>query len=260
MTTPDGGAPSDPNFIYVTVQQLLEHTSGLPTDVDPLDVLAASQAAAPPGVATYELPVTQEMTDAYIATLPFTSAPGVTQNYSNLGYYLLSRIAAKLCGRDQPVDAYHGHLFAPLGITRIRAAVDLLVHEPTDEARYQAAWSPASSPDLPGYPVDLATGSSVMTPDRPVVATGYGDLSLAIGGCRRPSATSRGYLPSGWLLVTRRRCSGPRSRRCSTRPAISPAPSGGPGTDSAPGVTDARAFYGQKSGLITMLPPSSNSR
>jgi len=124
------------------------------------------------------LPVTQEMTDSYIASLNLASPPpGSVQAYSNCGYYLLGRVVARLRGTEWPIQAYHGHLFKPLGITRIRSAVDLLTAQPVDEARYQSGMTVDPSgfhkPDLRVYP-------SVQTPDQPLVASGHGDYELAV--------------------------------------------------------------------------------
>jgi hypothetical protein len=137
LRTPSGGQPVDPEFGSITVQQLLEHTSGLKTDefADATAVVNAFHSAGLPA----SLPVNQTMTDQYIATLARDFDPGTTQKYSNCGYYLLGRLVAKLRGTASPIDAYRKHLMAPLGITRIRSAVDLLKAQPTDEARYQAA-------------------------------------------------------------------------------------------------------------------------
>ena len=100
----------------------------------------------------------------YIATLKLDSPPGQTQVYSNCGYYLLGRLAAKLRGTAAPIDAYRKHLMAPLGITRIRNAVDLLKAQPADEARYQAA----SFVD-PDWTSDLAVAKSINSNDQPLV-------------------------------------------------------------------------------------------
>ena len=170
-----GGGPPDPGFAPVTIQSLLEHTSGLNDDsgwnVGTTVVAAFSKAGIPAS-----LPVTQEMTDSYIASRPPESPPGKVQKYSNCGYYLLGRVVAKLRGTADPITAYQGSLLKPLGITRIRAAVDLLAGQPGDEARYQAA----SFGPSPLWVSDLQVGASLMTPDQPTVAVGYGDAELAI--------------------------------------------------------------------------------
>ena len=167
-----GGGPANPGFASVTIQSLLEHTSGLNDDTgwnDGPTVVAAFNNA---GISA-SLPVTQEMTDSFIATLSPESPPGAVQKYSNCDYYLLGRVVAKLAGTVDPITAYRDNLLDLLGITRIRATVDLLADQLADEARYQAAQFPD-----PGS--DLAVGPSQQTPDQPLVADGYGDAELAI--------------------------------------------------------------------------------
>jgi len=171
LSAPGGGA-ANPGFASVTIQSLLEHTSGLNDDTgwnDGPTVVAAFNNA---GISA-SLPVTQEMTDSFIATLSPESPPGAVQKYSNCGYYLLGRVVAKLAGTVDPITAYQDNLLDLLGVTRIRATVDLLADQLADEARYQAAQFPD-----PGS--DLAVGPSQQTPDQPLVADGYGDAELAI--------------------------------------------------------------------------------
>ena len=170
-----GDKPANPGFASVTIQSLLEHTSGLNDDsgwADGTTVVSAFNNAGLPAA----LPVTQEMTDSFIASLAPETAPGTVQAYSNCGYYLLGRVVAKLRGTADPITAYQDNLLKPLGITRIRAAVDLLADQASDEARYQAA----SFGPSPLWLSDLMVGQSQQTPDQPLVAAGYGDDELAI--------------------------------------------------------------------------------
>ncbi len=164
LTTPAGGAPSDPNFGNITIQHLLEHTSGIAPGAEGsgMPVINAYAAAG----MSKSLPVTQEMVDAYIAGLALVTAPGATQVYSNTGYYLLGRVAAKLLGASSAVEACAINLFPPLDITRIRSATDLITAQPPNEARYQAT--------------DLQLGQSQQTPDQPWIQSGYGDYDLAV--------------------------------------------------------------------------------
>ncbi len=171
LRTPSGGQPTDPEFGKITIQQLLEHMSGLDTDSfdDGFDVVAAYEAAGK----SASVPVTQEMTDSYIATLKLVSPPGKTQAYSNCGYYLLGHVVTHLRGASSPVSAYQAHLLSPLGVSRVRSAIDLLAYQYPDEARYQAA-------STDGAPADLIVDQSQQTAARPLVPAGYGDDALAI--------------------------------------------------------------------------------
>ena len=136
LKTPAGGAPADSRFKDITIQHLLEHTSGVNADAFRNGVAVRdSYIAAGHPAAT--LPVSAEMTDAYIASLGMISTPGATQAYNNCGYYLLGRVVAKLRNKTKTIDAYQQYLFTPLSITRIRRAISLVANQPADEARYR---------------------------------------------------------------------------------------------------------------------------
>ena len=110
------------------------------------------------------------MTDSYVASLNLVSTPGATQAYNNCGYYLLSRVVAKLRNRASPADAFADFLLKTVGVTRIRRAANLVSQQPADEARYQ---SPT-----------LALGPSQMSDDQPLVPSEYGteQVGLMEGG------------------------------------------------------------------------------
>jgi CubicO group peptidase (beta-lactamase class C family) len=168
LRTPSGGAPADNKFGNITIQHLLEHKSGLNTDGF-RDGVAVRQAFAAAGH-TINLPVTEAQTDSYIASLSMVSAPGATQAYNNCGYYMLSRVVAKLRNRASLADAFHDFLLKPLSIARIRRATDLVSQQPADEARYQ---SPT-----------LSLGSSQISNAQPLVPLEYGteQVGLMEGG------------------------------------------------------------------------------
>jgi CubicO group peptidase (beta-lactamase class C family) len=174
LRTPSGGPPPDPKFNQITVQQLLEHTSGLQDECgDSMGIYNAYEKA---GISSH-LPVTAEMTDSYLASLWLANAPGSVQNYNNTGYYFLGRIVAKLRNEKRPIDAYQKYLFDPLSITRIRRAASLLSDQPADEARYQEH--------------DLNVYSSVMTDAQPLVPDTYGNVEWEIQeGCGGLSAAA----------------------------------------------------------------------
>jgi CubicO group peptidase (beta-lactamase class C family) len=170
LRTPSGGTPTDPNFGKITIQQLLEHTSGLnPGANSEADAIVQAFKAA--GDSNAGLPVTQAMTDSYICAQPLVSTPGKTQTYNNCGYYLLGRVVATLRGASAPIDAYQASLLKPLDITRIRASVELVSQQLPSESRFQAAGINASAP------MALQVANSVMSPDQPMVAAGYGDTN-----------------------------------------------------------------------------------
>jgi CubicO group peptidase (beta-lactamase class C family) len=249
LRTPSGGAPPV-GFNQITIQHLLEHTSGLQTDsfTDGVAVVQAFEAAG----YRASLPVTQAMTDSYIASLQLVSSPGTVQAYSNCGYYLLGRIVAHLRGTAAPIDAYQQYLFGPLGITRIRAAVDLVSAQQEDEARYEAA---AINQD---FPSDLQVASSLMTVDQPLVASGYGNDELAIAqGAAGLSAAVTDLARLVAILIDqddnpalkRATITGMLSAAAKLKSALGPNGRAGYGLDDASNLGGGN-FYAQKGGLI----------
>ena len=163
LKTPSGAAPSDPNFMNIKVQHLLEHTSGLNPNAF-RNGPAVRDAFIAPGHSS-NLPVTEAMTDSYVATLG-VNTPGATQVYNNCGYYMLSRIVAKLRNEELPIDAFKKFLYAPLSINRIRRAQSLIADEQSDEARYQDP--------------DLLVFSSQMSNAQPLVPDEYGSEQVGL--------------------------------------------------------------------------------
>jgi CubicO group peptidase (beta-lactamase class C family) len=180
LKTPSGGPPSDPGFNDITIQHLLEHTSGIDgtwPNGDPEDFtdgVAIRDAFRAAGYTSAALPVSNDMTDSYIASFKLKSTPGLTQAYSSTGYYLLGRVVAKLRYPNIPnprtIDALQ-YLFDPLHITRIRRAQDLVVDQLTDEARYQNHQGPGSS---------LALLPSQLSNSQPLVPVQYGSQQISI--------------------------------------------------------------------------------
>ena len=245
LKTPSGGAPTDPLFGQITIQHLLEHKSGLNPDAFRNGV-AVQQAFALAGKIV-PLPVTEAMTDSYIASLTLQSTPGMTQNYNNCGYYMLSRVVAKLRGTAKPIDAIQQSLFNPLGITRIRRAASLVSAQPADEARYQ---NPT-----------LALGASQMNPDQHLVPSEYGTEQVELmegGGGLSGAATDVARLIAAMIDTN----DTPMMTRATLRTmlkdgaALTAAGFGraGYGFDGL-AVQSGDNFYGQKGGSL----PSSNS-
>lgn len=164
LTTPGGGGPTDSRFGSITIQHLLEHTSGL----NPEAFLwgdAVQQAYAQAGH-QIDLPVTPEQTDAYVAGLPLVSDPGTVFSYNNCAYTMLGRVVAKLRGTATAAEAFAKFVCEPIGISRLRGSVSLVDAQFVDEARYQSS--------------TLALQTSDMSSDRPLVPAEYGDEQLEI--------------------------------------------------------------------------------
>jgi len=151
LTKPDGNNPAA-SFSQVTVQHLLEHTSGLPSNPYGVEPSVANVFNVP-------LPVDGTMTDRYMLTLP-ASVPPAPPAYNNWGYFLLGHVVKAVTGETTLVRALDTLLFQPLGITRIRQARTRLEDQPSDEARY--------------HPTSFFIGPSVMEPDRRLRAAAFG--------------------------------------------------------------------------------------
>ena len=151
LTLPNGSTPPV-SFNQVTVQHLLEHSSGLPTNPYGVEPSVAAAFNAP-------LPVDGTMTDRFMLTLA-ASAPPAKRAYSDWGYFLLGHVVKAVTGEPTLVAALDTLLFQPLGITRIRQARTRLEDQPSDEARY--------------HPTLFSIESSVVEEDHRLRASGFG--------------------------------------------------------------------------------------
>lgn len=151
LTLPNGSIPPV-SFNQVTVQHLLEHSSGLPANPYGIEPSVAAAFNAP-------LPVDGKMTDRFMLTLD-ASAPPAKRAYSNWGYFLLGHVVKAVTGEPTLVAALDTLLFQPLGITRIRQARTRLEDQPSDEARY--------------HPTRFSIGRSVVEEDHRLRASGFG--------------------------------------------------------------------------------------
>lgn len=160
LTTPSGQAPSAP-FSAITIEDLLLHRSRIDPDWQP--TLQTAQAFAKP------LPVDEWDVARYVSSRPLLpTAP----SYNNYGYQLLGLVVARLRGAASFADAIKQSIFDPLQMMRSRGATSLVGHTPNDEARYHRT-SEAR--------LDLVTGQSVMTADRPLVADVQGNIHIESG-------------------------------------------------------------------------------
>jgi CubicO group peptidase (beta-lactamase class C family) len=172
LKTPGGGNPVPAKFKNITIQQLLEHTSGLNANAyrNEKDIQAAWKTANPNE--SFHLPMSAAETDSYIASLPAVNDPGVMQTYNNCGYYLLGRILGKKRNRAAPIGALKDFLFEPLSITRIRVAMSRVDMQQPNEARYRITTQ--GSNDTNDLRFNLSVDRSVMSDLQPLVPLGYG--------------------------------------------------------------------------------------
>jgi CubicO group peptidase (beta-lactamase class C family) len=93
----------------VTIRQLLNHTSGIP---DYEDIM---------GYDGYRNPMTAEQVIALVADKPLEFQPGTKWNYSNTGYFLLTRILEKVGGQWY-ASFVQQRILMPAGMTRTRSS------------------------------------------------------------------------------------------------------------------------------------------
>lgn len=95
------------SYNQITIRQLMNHTSGFPSDVKFFrpDVLQ--------GEAFYS--TNRTVTMGLLADVPLESAPGQQQRYSDIGYMVLGAVIEQITGTG--LDAYvRANLYGPLGI------------------------------------------------------------------------------------------------------------------------------------------------
>jgi CubicO group peptidase (beta-lactamase class C family) len=165
LTTPSGGAPTDPRFGQITIRHLLEMTSGVEDIWGQGDDIAAVGGVA-------HLPASAHDLASYTASLPLKNAPGDTNmsSYNNTGYILLGLVVCALRGGDL-IAALQPKLLDQLQITRVRLARSLLADQQPGEAFYhpRVQWSKQCV-----HNTHIAVGPSLMTPDQPLVPYVYG--------------------------------------------------------------------------------------
>jgi CubicO group peptidase (beta-lactamase class C family) len=102
---PEGMPPSDPRKAEITLRQLLQMTSGIPSHND--------TGEPPAGVGPYEFALGK---DPAWKTAKLAAAPGTAWSYSNPGVSHLILIHHRASGQDLR-DYLRGRLFEPIGMT-----------------------------------------------------------------------------------------------------------------------------------------------
>ena len=124
-----GTPPYAANFGQITVQHLLEHTSGWAQWQDPMFTqLTWTQA---------------QLIDDMLDNQPLTTTPGATYSYQNFGYLVLGRIIEAVTGLAYE-DAVRQHVLAPCGVSDMHIAGDTLADRRSNEVVYtqQGTWNP----------------------------------------------------------------------------------------------------------------------
>lgn len=168
LKTPTGGKPTDENFDKITIRHLLEMTSGIGKLLLFSD-LKAIKSFNPPE----SLPAKPKHVAAFCASQKLDGVPGdkAIAYYNNGGYFMLSQVIAAMRGASSFEEAIKASLLKPLGIKRVRESRTLVSAQPADEARYH------STVEFGLFP-RISTANSIMTPEQPLVALGYGDTNF----------------------------------------------------------------------------------
>jgi CubicO group peptidase (beta-lactamase class C family) len=243
LRTPSGAPPKDKRFAEITIEQMLAHTSGINSNEFFATVAVRSAFAKAQPHRRWHLPVTADMTDAFIAGLDLVSPPGKIANYNNCAYYLLGRIVAKLNGETTALAALRQQVLDPLGIKRLRHSRSLVADQPPDEARY----SINSNAD---HVRDIPLRSSVMSDAQPLVPIGYGNGQLEIGGGASGFSAAMTDLARVVAILVDTRDNAALRRDTLRQMLVNAAQRHGHGLDAAKDLGNDR-FYGEKAGELS---------
>ena len=182
LTQPDGTAPRDERFERITIEHLLQGTSGL-------DQGAVWNAVSASRTGGGTLPTDSLEVARWLTTLELTGTPGDPQHaaYGNTDYFLLGMVVARKLNVESFEAALALLVLNPLGQKHTRGSRSLAGMQLGDEARHHLS---VHHPDN-GWPlVQLATAASVRTADRPLVPMHYGALDYEmLDGCAGLSAS-----------------------------------------------------------------------
>jgi CubicO group peptidase (beta-lactamase class C family) len=154
LMTPIGGDPVDSRWNSITIEQLLEHKSGLPLLGSDTSVAAAF------GVS---LPVTKMQTARWMTLIALRNNPGAIYEYNNFNYMILSLVLEHKRGTTY-MDVLASHINSPLGITDLRSSRSLVNQQLVNEARY--------------YDSQVGVQTSVMSSTQPLVPSAYGAFNI----------------------------------------------------------------------------------
>ena len=93
----------------ITVEQLLNHTAGIPNHTEAASYWSHIREDLPPA----------KLLETYVAHLPLDFEPGTKYHYSNTGYILLGMIIEKASGQPY-AEFLDKRFFEPLGLKHVR--------------------------------------------------------------------------------------------------------------------------------------------
>jgi CubicO group peptidase (beta-lactamase class C family) len=160
LTPPPGQPAKNPEFSQYKISHLLSHQSG----IAPNFAWADAQIVA---LFNQQLPLTSKWEiSSWLMTQQNTFPLGTQYGYANSGFLVLGAIVEKLRGTEW-FNTFHQLIMQPLGLTKSAVSGSLLSQRAPGEVLY--------------HDTELAVDQSLMTSDRPLVHSAYGDVNLAVG-------------------------------------------------------------------------------
>jgi D-alanyl-D-alanine carboxypeptidase len=214
-----------PEWNAITIEQLLNHTSGLPADFRQLDRRTESRSV--------------DSLVAMAAQASMASRPGTTYLYSNTGYMLLAALVEKLYGRPYAV-ALREEIARPLGLTTLRYCE---VENDREATAYQRSFDGTSSPTAPIHPSQTLGNGGVCA-----TASDLAKWNRALHGGRVLSASSYA------AMTTPRGAAAPQNYGLGVY--VRPAPWGSPAIvhgGQTTGYTAENGWYPAESLSVTVL-------
>jgi serine-type D-Ala-D-Ala carboxypeptidase/endopeptidase len=162
---PNGPLPISSALADITLDQLVNYTSGLPHDNDDATIDAPPYWSYP-----YSMPAMMSFLQAFP---PRPSSPGVNYSYSNLAFALMSAIIASEGSNPNPragafVKKIREYIFDPLGLeAKFFTEVSLADFPLGYNCSYVTSNIPtytATSPGSPFFPAYFGAGGIVATP------------------------------------------------------------------------------------------------
>jgi CubicO group peptidase (beta-lactamase class C family) len=162
LTPPPGQKIINPDFTKYQIWHLLCHESGIASDF-------ASDDAAVVALFGKQLPAMSKWEIAsWLMTQKKIFDVGTQYSYANSNFIVLGALVEKLRGVEW-FQTFKDRVITPLGLKHCAVSGSLLSQRVAGEAFYD-------NQDLAVYP-------SLMTPDQPLVHSGYGNVNLSVGEC-----------------------------------------------------------------------------
>jgi CubicO group peptidase (beta-lactamase class C family) len=201
----------DPRINDITIAQACDHTAGLPPadrDDPEFQYRNIENSINASG------PLTQAQFTRYIYGHPLASAPGATEAYSNIGYYMLGRVIEKASGMPY-MDYLQKAVLDPLGISDVVLSATDASKRRENEVVYDAdgdgltVLDPRSQQRLP-LPYGGATywetfdACSDLTTSAASLVTFLGSYAAWGVGPRAPKSARAGAMPGTEAVVRNR--------------------------------------------------------